>query len=106
MERESKVINLFKLVDVTAKDIPTVLGLTRVFWVRENLKSNKSPLVLIHGWAAGAGCFFKNVADLAKDRALLLIDIPGFAESDRPEFSEKPEIDWVSALNEVFDAEL
>ena len=70
------------------------------------MKSVKSPVVLIHGWAAGAGCFFKNVGDIAPDRALLLIDLPGFGESCRPKFSEDPEKDWKEALFEVFQLEI
>jgi len=36
--------------------------------VREELKNNKAPLVLLHGWVAGTGCFYKNVAEMASDR--------------------------------------
>ena len=36
----------------------------------------------------------------------MMIDLPGFAESDRKELSEEPERDWARALQEVFDSEL
>ena len=35
-----------------------------------------------------------------------MIDLPGFAESERPEFSDEPESDWVKALKEVTNSEL
>lgn len=58
---------------------------------RRHLKDNKPPLVLLHGWAAGSGCFHANVSEMAPDRSIMMVDLPGFAESDRPKFSDEPE---------------
>ena len=55
------------------------------------MKDNKPPLVLLHGWAAGSGCFHANVSEMAPDRSIMMVDLPGFAESDRPKFSAEPE---------------
>ena len=55
------------------------------------MKDNKPPLVLLHGWAAGSGCFHANVSEMAPDRSIMMVDLPGFAESDRPQFSDEPE---------------
>ena len=45
----------------TVKDVTTKAGRTRVFWVREEFIGKKPTLVLLHGWGAGSGCFFKNI---------------------------------------------
>lgn len=102
----SQLTQLLAPEEVEIRDVVTHLGKTRVFWLRQNLKNVKFPLVLIHGYGAGSGCFFRNAKGIASDRAVLMIDIPGFGESDRPQFSNEPEDDWVQALTEVFDAEI
>ena len=43
---------------------------------------------------------------MAPDRSVLMIDLPGFGESDRPVFGSDPERDWMDALKEVFSSEL
>ena len=63
--------------------------------------------MLLHGWGAGSGCFFRNVADMAPDRAILLIDLPGFGESDRTMLNEQdPESDWLASITSVISSEL
>ena len=75
--------------------------------MRDQIKEDdKPPLVLLHGWGAGSGCFFKNIHEMAADRPILLIDLPGFGESERIEFSEEPESDWLAALKVVINLEL
>ena len=51
----------------------------------------------------GAGCFFKNIAEMAPDRPVLLIDLPGFGESERIDFGDddNPEPVWLDALQRV-----
>jgi len=102
----SKVHKLFEPTPVVARDVETKCGRTRVFWVRENIKHDK-PLVLLHGWGAGSGCFFKNIEKMACDRPVMLIDVPGFGESERIVFNESnPEDDWIETIKNVIDAEL
>ena len=104
---QSKVHKLFEPTPVKIKDVETKYGRTRVFWVRDQIKvADKPPLVLLHGWGAGSGCFFKNIHEMAADRPILLIDLPGFGESERIEFSEEPESDWLAALKAVINLEL
>ena len=101
----SKVNELFSPTPVTVKDVTTKNGRTRVFWVRPDLE--KPPLVLLHGWGAGSGCFFKNIEHMAPDRPVLLIDLPGFGESERIDFGDDDvEGVWLAALKSVLDAEL
>jgi len=104
--QQNRVAQLMAPEEVEMRDVKTHLGRTRVFWIRRHLSEEKPPLVLLHGWAAGAGCFFRNASGMAPDRSILMIDLPGFAESGRPKFSDEPERDWVGALKQVFDAEI
>ena len=104
----SKVTQLFSPTPVTIKDITTKTGRTRVFWVRQEKIHDKVPLVLLHGWGAGSGCFFKNIAEMAPDRPVLLIDLPGFAESERIDFGDYENVEevWLEALKSVLDVEI
>ena len=63
-----------------------------------------SPLVLLHCTFGGSGSWFKNIASL--NRSVLAIDLPGFGESERHEFSPNPEADWVLALETVIQSEI
>ena len=101
----ARVARLLAPVIAQEGEVDTNLGTTKTYWVRKHLL-DKPPLVLIHGYAAGAGCFFRNVQEMAADRAILMIDIPGFGESDRPVFTDEPEKDWVAALKHVFKTEI
>ena len=69
----------------------TIVEKMSFHWTPETESHEKPPLVLLHGWGAGAGCFFKNIQEMANDRSILLIDLPGFGESERHEFSDEPE---------------
>ena len=51
----------------------------------------KVPLVLVHGMAAGLAMFALNFDDLASERVVYALDLPGFARSSRTVFSENPD---------------
>jgi len=75
-------------------DIGTVVnGNPCRIWTRKfgSDKSNKAPLVMVHGMAAGVAFFALNVGDLAAERDVYAFDLPGFARSSRPQFSKKAE---------------
>ena len=82
------------------------LGKTRVYWANKDLKS--TPLVMLHGWGTGSGCFFRNVSHI--EAPVMLVDLPGFGHSERKEFgTEDPfEIEslWSDSLAEVIQKEV
>jgi len=91
--------DILEIVDFQAK-----IGIIRAFWLRKDLLDKKLPLVLIHGWGCGAG-YFKNMNPLlARDRAILFIDLPGFGESERVEIGINPEEAWPDSLQEIITA--
>lgn len=53
-----------------------------------NTESANTPLVMLHGFAAGIAFWVMNLEDLSADRPLYAIDLPGFARSSRPNFSK------------------
>ncbi|XP_060529384.1 1-acylglycerol-3-phosphate O-acyltransferase ABHD5-like [Cylas formicarius] len=63
----------------------------KIWTVLLNKDSQNTPLVLLHGFAAGLGFWCKNFDDLAKDRPVYAIDLLGFGRSSRPHFAKKCE---------------
>jgi len=102
----TRIGGLFSPEPVEQKDIWTRAGRIRVFWIKRHLVSLIDPLVLLHGWVAGSGCFFRNVQSLASNRAVLLIDLPGFGESERHTFGENPEEDFTAAIQDILKSEI
>ncbi|XP_013083076.1 1-acylglycerol-3-phosphate O-acyltransferase ABHD5-like isoform X2 [Biomphalaria glabrata] len=52
------------------------------------------PLVIMHGMGGGANMFLNNIDDLAEQRDVILLDLPGFGLSSRPDLRVKYENGW------------
>ncbi|XP_069504932.1 1-acylglycerol-3-phosphate O-acyltransferase ABHD5 isoform X2 [Ambystoma mexicanum] len=65
--------------------------------------SDKTPLVLLHGFGGGVGLWALNYEDLSQDRSVYAFDILGFGRSSRPGFpasAEKAEDQFVDSIEE------
>ncbi|XP_065192070.1 1-acylglycerol-3-phosphate O-acyltransferase ABHD5-like isoform X2 [Sycon ciliatum] len=60
---------------------------------------NHPPVLLLHGFAGGAGIWCKNVDAIAANRVVYAIDMVGFGRSSRPVFGEDPQ-----SIEDVFVA--
>ena len=49
------------------------------------------PLVMVHGFGCGLGCFYKNFDHLHSKRHLYAFDVLGFGRSSRASFSKEAE---------------
>ncbi|KAM4688170.1 1-acylglycerol-3-phosphate O-acyltransferase ABHD5 isoform 2-T2 [Discoglossus pictus] len=66
-------------------------------------QSNKTPLVLLHGFGGGVGLWVLNFEELCLERTVYAIDILGFGRSSRPHFegnAEKAEEQFVQSVEE------
>ncbi|XP_044747233.1 (Lyso)-N-acylphosphatidylethanolamine lipase-like [Coccinella septempunctata] len=72
----------------------------RIWTISLNTESKNTPLVLLHGFAAGIGFWVRNLDPLSKDRPVYAIDLLGFGRSSRPEFS----MDSLEAERQMVDS--
>lgn len=73
----------------------------KIWTISLNESSPNTPLVMLHGFAAGIGFWCMNFDEIAKDRPVYAIDLLGFGRSSRPRFAkdcETAEQQWVSAI--------
>ncbi|KAK9892125.1 hypothetical protein WA026_018326 [Henosepilachna vigintioctopunctata] len=104
-EIEQKILSTL-ITPYTTFYIPvkTEFGTEEKIWtIALNTESKKTPLVMVHGFAAGIGFWCRNLDRLAKDRPVYAFDLLGFGRSSRPTFSddgteaEKQMVDGIEA---------
>ncbi|ERL93746.1 hypothetical protein D910_11032 [Dendroctonus ponderosae] len=75
----------------------------KIWTIALNEESDNTPIVMLHGFAAGIGFWCKNFDEIARDRSVYAIDLLGFGRSSRPVFSKNHETceqQWVSTIEE------
>ncbi|KAF7281538.1 hypothetical protein GWI33_004573 [Rhynchophorus ferrugineus] len=73
----------------------------KIWTIALNEEGTKTPLVMLHGFAAGIGLWCMNFDEIAKDRPVYAIDLLGFGRSSRPNFAndcETAEQQWISTI--------
>ncbi|KAG5888209.1 hypothetical protein JTB14_036220 [Gonioctena quinquepunctata] len=105
IELEKKILNA---VQTAYKSwfvpIGSIVGNDDKIWtVLLNGESKNTPLVLLHGFAAGLCFWCLNFDSVAKERPVYAIDLLGFGRSSRPDFSNdslEAEQEMVKSLEE------
>ncbi|XP_066139379.1 (Lyso)-N-acylphosphatidylethanolamine lipase-like [Euwallacea fornicatus] len=105
VEIESSILSAIKTTYKTwFVPIGSVVGNDDKIWtISLNEESKNTPLVMLHGFAAGIGFWIKNFDEIARDRPVYAIDLLGFGRSSRPVFGkdcETAEKQWVDTLEE------
>lgn len=101
-EAEEKIL---KCVPCTYKKEPVRISNGNKIWTLKcshNI-SNKTPLVLLHGFGGGLGLWALNFGDLCTDRPVYAFDLLGFGRSSRPRFdndAEEVENQFVESIEE------
>ncbi|KAL3288217.1 hypothetical protein HHI36_002667 [Cryptolaemus montrouzieri] len=89
IETEQKILSNLSSYKIDYVPIKTDFGTDEKVWTLSlNTKSPNTPLVMLHGFAAGIGFWCLNFEPLAKDRPVYAIDVLGFGRSSRPKFSK------------------
>jgi sigma-B regulation protein RsbQ len=61
------------------------VGANRIHYVTAGKESGNRTLVFVHGWACNLGFWREQVPVLADNARLILIDLPGHGQSDKPQ---------------------
>ena len=64
----------------------SVFNGNKIRTIETPIKSNRLPLVLLHGFGAGVGFWTLNIDSLSEEQRLYAVDVLGFGRSSRPTF--------------------
>ena len=64
----------------------SVFNGNKIRTIETPVKSNRLPLVLLHGFGAGVGFWTLNIDSLSEKQRLYAVDVLGFGRSSRPTF--------------------
>lgn len=78
---EGRFVDIGQIADVTN---------CRVWTLFFNSQSTNTPLILLHGLGSGVGWWCNNYQYLASERPVFALDMIGFGQSSRPNFSNDP----------------
>ena len=91
-------------VPCTYKKEPVRISNGNIIWtLKLSHISNKTPLVLLHGFGGGLGLWALNFGDLCTNRPVYAFDLLGFGRSSRPRFdsdAEEVENQFVESIEE------
>ncbi|XP_054992463.1 1-acylglycerol-3-phosphate O-acyltransferase ABHD5 [Sorex araneus] len=101
-EAEEKIL---KCVPCIYKKEPVCISNGNKIWTLKfsHNVSNKTPLVLLHGFGGGLGLWALNFEDLCTNRPVYAFDLLGFGRSSRPRFdsdAEEVENQFVESIEE------
>ncbi|KAK9892124.1 hypothetical protein WA026_018325 [Henosepilachna vigintioctopunctata] len=101
METEQTILSTLPSYKTHLVSITSSLGTEEHIWtVSLNTESPNTPMVMLHGFAAGIGFWCLNMEYLSRNRPVYAIDILGFGRSSRPNFSR----DSLEAEKQMIDA--
>lgn len=60
----------------------------KIWTIAMNTENTNVPLLMLHGFGAGAAFWVLNFDDLAANRPVYAIDLPGYGKSSRSKFSK------------------
>ncbi|VVC26343.1 Alpha/beta hydrolase fold-1,Alpha/Beta hydrolase fold [Cinara cedri] len=81
---------------------PVVEQEDKIWTLEVNTDKRETPIVLLHGFAAGIGLWCMNIDQISNNcRPVYAMDLLGFGRSSRPQFSKDPEQVEVQYVNAI-----
>uniref|UniRef100_A0A914XLM6 1-acylglycerol-3-phosphate O-acyltransferase ABHD5 n=1 Tax=Plectus sambesii TaxID=2011161 RepID=A0A914XLM6_9BILA len=105
IEAEERILKTVKST-IFARYLPVRFADGQVWTVTVNGKDankDKTPLVLIHGFAGGVGIWAQNLDAFASKRYVHAFDLLGFGRSTRPKFSDDPALAEFELVHTIED---